>query len=91
MSESSSSEVNILHVYSIDYVTTEPHEVVKKGVEWLNKNYLPYNTVFTTQSLVLSKVRGKYNIIAIIIIVYRVSAKKKCSTNPFKWYCFCVT
>ena len=65
VSESSSSEVNILHVYSIDYVTTEPHEVLKKGVEWLNKNYLPTNTVFTTQSLVLNKVRGKYNIIAI--------------------------
>ena len=65
MSEFSSSKVNILHVYSIDYVTTEPHEVVKKGVKWFNKNYLPTNTVFTIESLVLNKVRGKYNIIAI--------------------------
>ena len=65
MSEFSSSKVNILHVYSIDYVTTEPHEVLKKGVKWLNMNYLPTNTVFTIESLVLNKVRGKYNIIGI--------------------------
>ena len=56
VSESFSSKVNILHVYSIDYVTTEPHEVVKKGVEWLNKNFLATNNKFTVQSLVPNKV-----------------------------------
>lgn len=56
VSEPSSSKVNILHVYSIDYVTTEPHEVVKKGVEWLNKNFISTNNKFTVQSLVHNKV-----------------------------------
>ena len=69
MSEFSSSKVNILHVYSIDYVTTEPHEVVKKGVEWLNKNYLPTNTVFTTQSLVLDKVRGIITLLLFLMFI----------------------
>ena len=56
VSEFSSSKVNILHVYSIDYVTAEPHEVVKKGVEWLNKIFLATNNKFTVQSLVPNKV-----------------------------------